>query len=254
MRFWLALALVFAASSAQARVFSFKESGLGMFLRGTGGTSAVGDDPFAKSSGSDTSVSGKTSYAYSGELGVVFGLGSMVNLRLGAEVIQHHPVKETSGKNSSDIERFQLDSSTFIFNPNLTMEVIFHQEGNTRYFGELGVGNSEVTVENRYTMTSTGTSELGVTDFNEKLSATALSYHVAAGLETLFTDTVTFVAQVGYRILTVDSLKYKGDVNNIVSPSGAAKGDKALKNDGTARSLDLSGVFVGVAFRFWLHF
>jgi opacity protein-like surface antigen len=246
-------ALAFFAAPAEARVFNYKDSTLAMFLRGTGGTSNLGDAPFGDSCGTDTEISEGSKYSYSGELGLLIGLGS-VNLKLGAEALQHRPVAEGKGKNSSDVERFSLDSSTFVFNPNVAIEIVLDGAGNTRYFASGSVGYAMVDVENRYTMTATGTTDLGVSDFNEKMIGTGMSATLGGGLESLFTDNVTFTLEGGYRYLKVAKLTYRGDVNNIVKPAGASKGEEALNHDGTSRALDLSSFFVGVSFRFYLHF
>lgn len=256
MRIQVALLIWLALSSAvsQARVFNFKDSGLGVFLRGTGGLSSVSDEPFGKSSGVDTSMDDESKYQYGGELGAVFGIGDSVNLRIGAEVMRHHPVKG-SGRNPSDQERFELESSTFVFNPNLALEFLFKQSQATRMYVQLGVGYAMVDVENRYDMTSTGTAELGgIDDFNEKMSGVAPSYLLGVGMETQALDNVTLSLEGGYRYIKVSELKYTGDVNNIVSPAGAAKDAPALNHDGSQRELDLGGFFVGAALRFYLHF
>ncbi len=251
--FSLVLVLLIGPPS-YARVFNFKNSGTGVMLRGSGGMSSVGKDPYGNSSGTGTSIADETKYNYSGELGLIFGMGENCNLRIGAEVIQHHPIKEGHGKDSSDTELFQLDSSTFVFNPNLAMEFFLESGQSTRFFAQGGLGYAMVDVENRYTMTAPGTSAFGVGDFNEKMSGTGLSVMVGAGFETTLIDNVTFSIDGGYRYIKVAELKYTGDVNNIVSPSGTSKGDTALKGDGTKRELNLGGLFIGASLRFYLNF
>lgn len=251
---WLALslAMLMVSLSAHARVFSYKESVLAAYLRGSGGLSAVGQKPFGDSSGIDTSIDDSTKFNYSGELGAQFGFSENVRLRLGVELLQHRPVKEAKGLDATGAERFSLDSSVFILHPVATLEYTYSVKGGIRFFSALGVGYADVTVENRYAMTAQGESALGVGSFNEKMSATTTSAQVAIGMETLFVDNVTFALDLGYRYMPVKSLKYKSNVNNIVSPSGAQKGAEALSHDGTQRSMDLGGVFIGAAFRFHL--
>lgn len=252
-KFWPALSLlVILPLTAQARVFSFKDSNLAAYLRGTGGFSEVEQDPFIHSSGVGTSVEAKTDYSYSGEIGMLFGMGESVRVRLGVELIQHFPIKDATGTNASGTERFQLESSTTVFNPNVAFEMTYAAAGNTRYFFELGAGYADVTVENRYTMAAT--SDLGIGDYNEKLTALGYSGTFAFGLETLFVDNTTFSLVAGYRYLPVPELKYKGDAITAQSPSGVAKGDVAKNHDGSNRSLDLSGIFVGLSLRFYLNF
>jgi len=247
------VATVFPAV-ASARVFNFKEAGLAAYLRGTGGQSAVGQDPFGNSSGTDTVISEETGLNYSGEIGVQWAMGDKTNLRLGAEAIQHRPVSEAKGANSNQQERFTLESEVFIFNPNLTLEYVFKSAGSFRYYGLIGAGWADVTVDNHYQMTALGTSELGVTDFYEKMHATAYSGHIGGGIEALFTDNVTASLDMNYRYLKVPTLKYKGDTTSIVAPGGVGKGEEVLNQEGGKRSLDLGGFYIGITFRFYLRF
>lgn len=252
------LAIVFlavaATSAAHARVFNFKEATLGAYVRGTGGKSAVGQDPFGNSSGGDTIISEETNWDYSGELGAQLSLGDKVNLRLGVEAIQHRPVTEAKGTNQSGAERFTLDSDVFIFNPNATLEYIYHANGHWRFYALAGAGLADVTVVNSYKMTALGTADYGVGDFDEKMHASVYSGHVGTGFEALFTDNATVSMDLNYRYLKVQTIKYKGDTQSIVAPGGVTKGETAYNQDGNKRTLDLGGVYVGVTFRFYLNF
>jgi opacity protein-like surface antigen len=247
----IGFALISAAS--EARVFSYKDAGLSVLLRGTGGMSSVSDAPFGQSSGVDTTMDDQSKYQYGGELGMVLALNDKTNLRLGAEVMKHHPVRG-SGKNPAEQERFELESSTFVFNPNLAFEFLFKQGQSSRFFVQLGVGYAMVDVENRYDMNSTGTAELAVDDFNEKMSGSAPSYMAGVGMEFQALDNVALSFEAGYRYCKIAELKYTGDFNSIVAPTGTHKGDPALNHDGSQRELDLGGAFVGAALRFYLHF
>ncbi len=238
---------------SQARVFSYKDAGVAPFVKVTGGLSALSQNAFDDSSGIDTALEGESKYSYSGELGLSIALSNSANIRLGAELIEHRPV-DGKGKNASGVERFALRSTVVAFNPNVTLEFIYKNLEDVRFFFYCGAGYADITVDNRYTLSATGTSELGVNDFSEKLSTISYSSHAGIGLETHFVDNVTFVADFGYRYLPVRSLKYKGDVNNIINPSGASKGEEALNHDGNSRNLDLSGIYASLAFRFYLNF
>lgn len=254
MRLVLALTLLLSGAEAQARVFNFNDGGLAVFLRGKGGTSSVGKDTFGDSSGADTVIEDEVKYSYGGELGVLLGVGSGFNLRLGAEIIRHHPVTDGNGKNPAGQDRFTYDAYTFLFNPNIAAEIFLEQGQSTRYFAQVGVGYAMVDVENRYRMTAQGTSDTGLSDFNEKMSGTTMSYMLGVGLETLMLDNVTFSLEAGYQHIQLKELKYTGDLNNFVSPGGAAKGDPALKHDGSKRELNLSTPFAGASLRFYLNF
>ena len=253
MKRGLLAALLVLPCLAKARVFSYKDNETGAYVRGTGGLLSLDQDPFGNSSGPGTTISQSTKYDYGGELGFMLGLTPNLHLRLAAEVIQANPVAG-DGTDASGATLFTLNSSVFVFNPNVAFEYVYSTHGNMRFYGELGVGYANVTVVNTYKMTSAGTAALGVSDFNETMETNVLSGEAGIGLETLFTDNVTFLADFGYRYLPVHSLKYKADVNNIVSPGGVHKGDVVLNQDGSKRQFNLGGVFTGVAFRFYLNF
>jgi hypothetical protein len=242
------------ASAAEARVFDYKQVGLAAYIRGNGGLSNVKQKAFSGSSGVDSEIDGESNFSYGGELGAQIAFGPSVNMRIGAEMIQHRPVSEAKGLNGSGQERFTMESSVFIFNPNVTFEYAYQTAGNTKFYFGLGGGLADITVENRYEMTAQGTTDLGVGSFNEKLQGNATSFHINGGLETLFVDNTTFSIDAGYRYLPVKEFKYKGDTSNIVSPGGVAKGDVAKDHNGANRELDLGGFYMGFTFKFYLNF
>ena len=246
----LCITLPFAA---QARVFNYKEASTAAYVRATGGYSSLAQDPFANASGTDTTISGTTQYNYSGEVGFMLGLSPNIHLRLGAELMQENPVV-SDGQNPAGVSRFSLNSSVFIFNPNVAFEYVYSVHGNIRFFAELGAGYANVTVVNDYKMTPTGTSAFGVSDYKETMETNTLSGIAGIGLETLFTDNVTLLADFGYRYLPVKTMKYKADVNTISSPAGVHKGDPVLNADGSKRTFNLGGLYGGLALRFYLSF
>ena len=67
-----------------ARVFNYQEAWLAVYMRGTSGLSAISQEAFANSSGTDTGLDGKSKYTYSGELGLSLSLSRSANLRLSA--------------------------------------------------------------------------------------------------------------------------------------------------------------------------
>ncbi len=250
---WLCAAALLFPCFAFARVFDFKDAALAPYMRGTGGLSSLAQDPFGNSSGTSTTIAGTTQYNYGGELGMLLGLSPVFHIRLGAEVLQENPVV-ADGLNAAGNSRFSLNSSVFVFNPNVAFEYVYSIKGNVRFFAEFGVGYANVTVVNDYKMTPTGTSELGVSDFKETMAKNVISGTAGMGMEMMFTDNVTFLVDVGYRYLPVSSLTYKAPVSNIVKPSGVQSGDTVLNADGSKRSFNLGGLYGGVGFRFYLNF
>lgn len=246
----LALLLV-GGYSAQARVFSYKDATVAAYVRGTGGLSLLDQDSFANEAGAGTTLNGASKYNYGAELGVALAMGANTHLRFGAEMIQESPVNG-SGADSSGVKRYDITSSVFVFNPNVAVEHVWSSSGNVRYYFSLGAGYAMVSASNDYKMTGAGVSALGVSDFKENMAATALSGQASLGLETLFLDNVTLLADVGYRYLPVRQMKYTGDVKNFAGTF--AKGDTVTNSDGSKRTLNLGGIFLGVTFRFYLNF
>ncbi len=242
-----------AGESADARVFSYKEATLAPFIRGSGGLSQLGQDAFANAN-SSTAVEGDSPYQYGGELGLMMAVSTRLNLTLGAEVIQHSTYSSAPGTNAAGTELYKLDSSVFIFNPNVGLEYIHGQSGSLRYSAKVSVGMANVTVVNGYKMTPAGETALGVESFDEKMQANVISSSLGLGLETLFTDNVTFFTDLGYRFLQVKGLQHKSNTQTLVSPEGVSAGDDAVNGDGSARKLNLSGFYLGVGFRFYLTF
>lgn len=237
----------------EARIFNYKEGGLAPYLRGTGGLSSLAQEPFAHSSGAGVTVNDRTNFNFGGELGIVLGLTSNFHIRLGAEVLQEGIVNG-DGVDSAGTAQFTLNSSVFVFNPNAVFEYVYRATGSTRFFVELGAGYSNVTVVNDYKMTPAGTTAFGVSDFKETMEANVMSGIFGLGIESLFTDNVTFMIDVGYRYLPVYNLKYKNDANTILVPTGVRKGDAVLNDDGSNRKFNLGGPFGAIAFRFYLNF
>lgn len=235
-------------------MFSYKDAKLAAYLRATGGLSNLAQNAFKESIGDDDTVDGTVKYFYSGEIGFMAALHSNLNVRIGAELLQHRPVSDAKGTSEAGDELYMLNSSVSAFIPNLTLEYTLPPTGNVRMYLLAGVGYADVTVENRFAMSTAGSAAYGVSDFNELMQGTATSYHLGTGIEFLFTDNVTCAMDIGYRMLQVANLKYKGDVNSILAPAGAAKGDPVLNADGSNRTLNLGGIQVGIGFRFYLNF
>ena len=254
VRLWALGLILFSSHSLHARVFDFKSASTAPYIRGTGGTDPMGQDAFIHSSGSGTEIKSKSNYNYSGEVGVSLGFADAVNLRLGAELVSAIPVSNASGTNStSGAERFLLNSNLTVFNPNVTFEILFHQRQTYRFYSLLGVGYAIANLTNSYKMTTPGTSELGVNDYDEKAIGKSVSYTVGVGFETTFADNVTMSLDTGYRYLQFQNLTHTG-AGKTIAQGTVAEGDILKNSDGSARRLDLGGPYVGITFRFYLNF
>lgn len=236
---------------ASARVFDFNKETVAAYLRGTGTLSQVGDSAFGDSSGAATSTSDKVAYNFGGEFGAMFALSQGVSFRLGLELYQAKPLPSVTGKNASDAELFSLKSTVFSWGPIGTLEVVALRGASYRGYLFGGAGYATVTMENEYTMTAQGVSDL-VPSYTEKSEATAIFGAVGAGLEAELADTTTIAVDMGYRYFPISKFTYKANETTI--QGAKSKGGTVVNDDGKARSLDLGGITFSISLRFYIDF
>ena len=246
----IVLGLMLFSLVSEARKFDFKSAGLAPYVRGSFGTSKLGSEAYAKSSGTSTRFKEDVSNNYSGEFGVVIAT-SKFNFRAGAEGLFPRTLSDIEGKDDSGNLLFQMDSKLLAIIPTASVEVVVHSGADSKLTVGGGYGIAYVTLENIYRMTTLGTSTYGLSDHTEASKATAPSYQAYTSFEFVFSDNATMVLDLGYRYLLISSLAYKTDVNTFTGNMRA--GDTVVLNDRSTRSLDLSGPFVGLAFRFYLN-
>lgn len=237
------------AGIAEARVFDFKNERIATYFGGTFGPSSVGDTAYGASSGSDISVDKQISTNASGEIGLLLTTPKL-NLKLGAELLLPKQYSDIEGTDAAGTSMFNLRSKIYALIPMATLEILAYQTPTSRLILAAGGGLAFVTLDNTYTMTSAGTTTLGVGDFTESASATVTALQVYTGYEMLFTDTVTAVFNLGYRHIPVPALKSSKATTAISGTQ--AEGDELKNMDGTSRSINLGGVFVGLSFRFYI--
>ena len=244
-------AVVFGASQAQAKVFSYNNQTFAAFVRGGSGLSRLGQDAYVHSSGASTVFADDpVKFNLFGEVGLQIAMGS-VNMRLGLEALRP---KETliEGKNSSGTSLFTLTSGVFAYSPSVTFEFIYSVLGGVRFYSFLTASYSFVTLDNKYEMTAAGTTAFSpATSYTEKADGSAFGGMLGLGFETVFVDNATFSLDFGYRHLVVDNFKHKAD--GTVIGDMVAKGDTVMNHNGSARKLDLGGVSMGAIFRFYIN-
>lgn len=247
----LVFILIVYSLPAQARVFNFGDESLAVFFGGSVGYSDIYQNAFKNTSGSNTtSFSDGVTYNQSIELGASLKI-QKVTFKFGAEVLQTNTLRDVSGKDSTGDELMELDSKVFIFNPNMVVEFDLLQESDTRSFIGVGFGLASVSVDNTYRLTTAGQTEYpSVSNYTDETDGTTTSYSIHFGQEKHFTDNVTFHYNLGYRFMTFDSLKYGAAADAFQGT--VAKDDVAKFNDGTDRTIDMSSLFVGIAFRFYM--
>ncbi len=246
--FWIATFCL----QAEARVFNYKEESFAVYFRGTGALSKMDQEAFKYGSGDQTTFDKGVVHHLSGEFGILYVASPTLNVRLAGEIIQAGSV-DAVGSNAAGTKLMDLRSEVHAINPNVTFEFIYAQQAQLRFLAYLGAGMASVTMDNSYTMTADGTSLYGNGDTVEKAQASSISYHGGLGFEVLMADTTTFQMDLGYRHLQVKDLKHKGD--GIVIPNtNVSKGQPVLNYEGSKRSFDMSGLYVGASFRFYIKF
>lgn len=236
---------------SEARVFDFKEKNLSAVLDGAFGLSLMGQEGFAANKGSNVALSESLDYMQSGRIGFGYNAHEFLNLLFVLEVLKPMSIKGASGTNLSGTELYTFSSSALILNPSVFIEYSYSKMGNVRYFIFLGAGMAQLTMDNQYEINSTGESELGVSSYTEKLKGTSTNGSLGFGLEAHFVDTATFSLYSGYRIFQVKELKHSSTVTTYAE-GDVAEGDTVYNGDGSKRTMDLSGPYVGMGFRFYI--
>lgn len=240
-------------SQASARVFNLNDRSFATYFGGGIGPSNLSRQPWGKSCSNGANICStdkSTKYNYSGEFGALFA-GTKMNFRLGVEFLLPQHMSEVQGTNaSSGASLFTLDSTTRAIIPKATIELVAWKTKLTSLIFGGSVGYAMVTMENDYTMTATGTAQLGTGSFNEKGKGTATSGEGFVGFEFVFSDNVTLMTTLGYRYLVVNRLTH-ASATKVIGGGTVAEGDLVTNEDGTARTLNLSSANAGLNFRFY---
>jgi hypothetical protein len=244
-----ALALGLAAPpAAEARKFDFKSEGIATYVRGTYAASLVGGDAYANSSGAGTTVDRTVSANYSGEAGLVLGLGR-ANLRLGGEFLLPAPMGSITGSSATGATLFSLNSKLTAVLAMANIEYAIKQGTTWKFLASVGGGYGWVALDNVYTMTAAGTTASGLASFTESSAATAPAAEAALAIEFLFAEQATLVLDGGYRYMKVGSLAYTS--TQATYTGSMASGATVINMNGEQRSLDLGGPFAGISLRFY---
>lgn len=247
IRFFLPL-LLLVCSSAQARVFNVNNEAFAAYFLATGGGSALGTSALDGESGASFTFSGGTNYNYTGEFGFLYST-PYVGFRFGFEVIK--PFALGSSANNGASELYSVTSSLVGYAPKLTVDVNIHRATTSRSFVTATVGSASVTMKNEYTLTSAGqTAFPGVANHTAESKGDGILYAASVGYEGLLADTTTILAEFGYRQLKIDNLSYTKDVTTFTGAK--TSGSPVLNSSGAQRTMDLSGGFLSIGFRFYM--
>jgi len=225
------------------------------YVRGTVGDSWLHQEAFTNELGS-TSVDGTSLYSYSGEIGFVFRMTQGLNLRIGAEAFAPAPVSDAKGKDSTGAQLLTVNSSIFVFNPQVALEVVAVTfKSGSRVMITGGAGYAFVNLKNDYNVTTAGQTALGLPSYTETATATQINGFASTAYEFCMVDHVLGMLELGYRYLPVTGLEHSQAQKTFAEKTGngAANGAPLLNSNGLQRQIDLSGFFVGLSFRFYIQ-
>lgn len=239
---------IISASAAQARVFDITKETFAAYFLATGGGSSVGTKAVEGEAAGNLSYDNGVKYNYSGEFGFIYSrpLGS---LRFGFEIFKPSMLETTAKNGATGL--YSASSDLLGYAPKLAIEINVHGNKQSRSYISGAVGTAIFTMKNDYTLTAAGQSAFpGVSDHSTEAKGSSTLLSLALGYEGILTDTTTITAEFGYRQLKVDNFKYSKDVTTF---SGAhSSGDVLQNTSGGARTLDFSGGFISIGFRFYL--
>ena len=246
--FFSILFLTCFANLAQARVFSVANESFAAYLGGTYGAGFT-NTMNSMSDGAGVTLNSVVGSNQSGEFGFIYA-NSRFNLRFGMEVLRP-PAKTVDGTDASSTPLYSLTSEVSVIIPKFDLDINLKKWETSRIFLSAGAGSASLVGRNSYTFTAAGTTNFGLADFAEDLRAETTMYEGALGFEGLFTDTTTYMISAGYRGLNFKEVRHNKDLTTF--QGAVVKGDKALNDDGSQRTLNMSGYFVGIQFRFWIY-
>lgn len=247
--FAFAAAALLISSSASARVFNINKETFAAYFNMTAGGSMIGTSALNGEAAANITYSGDVNYNYTGEFGFVYSRPA-ANLKFGFEILKPLNLAGSSASNGSEL--YTADSEILGYVPKLSAEINLQATNIYRSFLSLTAGAANITLKNAYDLTAAGQaaypSVAAQHDIEAKGAATLLS--AGLGYEGLLSDTTTIVAEFGYRSLKFDSLTYAKSTTTFSGSHNS--GDQVLKTSGDKRSLDLSGAYISIGFRFYL--
>ncbi|MGZ3770886.1 MAG: hypothetical protein ACXVCP_12230 [Bdellovibrio sp.] len=245
--FFVSFLLLFS-SAASARVFNVSSESFAAYFLATGGGSPLGTSAVQGESGTNINFSGGTNYNYTGEFGFVYST-PYLGFRFGFEIIKPFALDSTANNGTSDL--YSVTSSLVGYAPKLGVDFNIHRANTSRSFFSAAIGSASVTMKNEYKLTAAGQSAFpGVTDHTAESKGDGTLLEASLGYEGLLADTTTFLVEFGYRQLKINNLKYVKDVTTFTGSK--VNGDNVLNSSGVQRTLDFSGAFISIGFRFYM--
>jgi hypothetical protein len=246
-KFLLGFFLALVSVGAEAKVFNLSKQTIGTYIRGTYGQSAVGKNAYGSSSGSGTTFNDSFDFNTGGEFGIYTGV-EQIGLRLSAEFLNPKAQKNINGVNSGGSTLMNLDSNIAAVIYKGSIEYSWFIDEASKWYLSLGVGSATVTLTNEYTNID---ASFGISDFTEKGTETLIMGEVLVGYEYNFSADTTVMLDLGWRQLHADGLQHTS--NTTTFGGNVVAGDTMTNSDGSNRTLDLGGFFIGLGLRFYIN-
>lgn len=246
----IGILLFLLPSFSYGRVFNLNNETFGSYFLMTGGPSSLNQSPFTGETIETTfSYDKKWSAHYSGEFGFIY-VTENLGLRFGVEVFKPTDLTLVSATDSASSRTYNLTSSITGYAPKLGLEIYLKKTNSTRIF-IVGYGG---TVSASYTNSYTNVNYPGVSDHSLDAKGNGNLLGGSLSFETVMNDTTTFLIELGHRTLNISEFKVSK-----INPQGSATfsgapsiGDQTQSNDGKNRSLDFTGYYISLGFRFYM--
>ncbi len=244
------LILLFLVSvRAESKIFDFKNPSYGAFVGGTYGPSIAQDSAYGGSGGNGVTYDTKEESNYSAEFGFLASTKKL-NFKIYAEYLFPKHLTNITGRSGSTA-LYNLDSDVSVLIPSVALEYAIKSTNSWRWLLGGGYGYAMGNMDNKYTFTSAGTSQTGVSNFEEKSTATSSMYLAYTSFEFQFTDIATMMIGAGYRYLRMNTWSASTGVTGLNGT--VASGSTLTNQDGSNRSINLSGPYAGITFRFYFY-
>lgn len=244
IQFFICFFCFLLSLQSTARVLDFNKESLASYLLVGGATTTLADGAWAKESTATGFGSSITKY-YNGEFGFLF-LQPKFLMRLGLEVIQAPTLSDVTATNAAGTTLYKIRNEMQTLNPKLGIEFTLSGSPQERVFWGGYYGTASLTLKKSYsesTLTPTGSHNVEATS-----TSTTSGYYL--GYERHFSDTNTFVFEMGYRTLEFEELNYSKSLQTFVG--NVSSGATVLDTAGNSRTVSMTGPYVNMGIRFYI--
>ena len=232
-------------------MFALDKERVATYFHGSGTWGGIGQNAFNLSSGNTTVFTNQSEYDWGAEFGLAFASPKFV-FRVGIQAVAPHLLSGIAGADSSGNVLMNLTSTVTSYGPVAYVEMGLSADSNSRWSLILGGGVQTVTVNNNYTLTVPGQTAYPKVSsaFVEEGQTYAYMGDIGTSYEFLMVDSVTMILDAGYRYLYASGFKEDRSANTFLGSVNS--GDPMVNSDGSNRTINLGGPWVGLGLRFYI--